>query len=113
MKYNFITHACTRINNISEDELHPCFFCGHGIDTDKNILENMQMALRYCSQKLKNEKKLKLNVGCGMDLREEYINIDLQDIDAVGYRFVREDCGNLPFLRDGVVSEIYAKGLIE
>ena len=168
MVYNFISHPCIRINNISSDELHPCFFCGYEIDTtslpcsvcglkicqscgkcfcsgtksekhtivlvhekycqsysnlfffnkidvggDNNIIENMQTVLEYCSRKLRSEKKLKLNVGCGMDLREGYLNIDLQDIDARGYRFIKTDCGNLSFLGDKSVSEIYAKGLIE
>ena len=76
---------------------------------DENIAANAKKELAYCSSKL-----VRLNMGCGLDLKEGYINIDTQDIMLEKpYKFVKSDCGNLTFLRDRSVDEIYANQLLE
>jgi predicted SAM-dependent methyltransferase len=52
---------------------------------------------------------MKLNLGCGKDLKEGYINIDLYDDPLV----TKSDVKNLSFIQDAVVDEIYAKDVLE
>jgi len=40
MKYNFLTeHPCVRINNIKDNELHDCYFCGYEISVKTPICD--------------------------------------------------------------------------
>jgi ubiquinone/menaquinone biosynthesis C-methylase UbiE len=66
-------------------------------------------------EKEMNKLKLKLNLGCGGDLKKGYLNIDTKDIKNLpkGYTFRQGDCGDLFFIADKTVDEIYAKYLIE
>jgi len=52
---------------------------------------------------------MKLNLGCGPDIKEDYINIDTCPIDE---RVVKQDIRNLDFPPESV-DEIYAKDIIE
>ena len=58
---------------------------------------------------------LKLNLGCGGDLKEGYLNIDTKAPENLPkeYNFRQGDAGNLFFIPDKCVDEIYAKYLIE
>lgn len=54
---------------------------------------------------------MKLNVGCGRDYREGYVNIDIsRDVRAEHYLDIRKD--PLPF-PDQSVKEIYISGVLE
>lgn len=52
---------------------------------------------------------MKLNLGCGPDIKEGYINIDTCSIDE---RVIKQDIRNLDFSPESV-DEIYAKDVIE
>lgn len=52
---------------------------------------------------------IKLNLGCGPDVKDGFINIDLCPLDS---RVVVQDIKNLSF-EDESVDEIYAKDIIE
>jgi predicted SAM-dependent methyltransferase len=52
---------------------------------------------------------IKLNLGCGPDIKEGYINIDLCPLDD---RVVKQDIKNLNF-EESTIDEIYAKDIIE
>lgn len=51
---------------------------------------------------------IKLNLGCGKDIREGYINIDIRPLPGV----VQADVLNLP-IKDGSVAEILASDVYE
>lgn len=54
---------------------------------------------------------MRLNVGCGRDYREGYVNIDIsRDVKAEHYLDIRKD--PLPF-PDASVQEIYISGVLE
>ncbi len=58
--------------------------------------------------------KVKLNLGCGLELMDDYINIDNQCINApVGKQFIRRSFADLSFLENKSVDEIYGKQIIE
>jgi predicted SAM-dependent methyltransferase len=80
------------------------------ISGDETILQNANKELKYCSSKL-----VRLNMGCGLDLKKGYINVDLQDIknDDPSITFIKSDCGNLSFIRDRTIDEVYANQLLE
>jgi predicted SAM-dependent methyltransferase len=52
---------------------------------------------------------IKLNLGCGPDIKDEFINIDLCALDS---RVIVQDIKNLSFENESV-DEIYAKDIIE
>lgn len=52
---------------------------------------------------------MKLNLGCGPDVKEGYVNIDTCPLDS---RVIQGDIRNLSY-EAGSVSEIYAKDVIE
>jgi predicted SAM-dependent methyltransferase len=52
---------------------------------------------------------IKLNLGCGPDIKDGYLNIDTCPLDD---RVLKQDIRNLKF-EDGSVDEIYAKDIIE
>jgi hypothetical protein len=52
---------------------------------------------------------IKLNLGCGPDIKEDFINIDLCPLDS---RVLKQDIKNLSFKAESV-DEIYAKDIIE
>lgn len=54
---------------------------------------------------------IKLNLGCGLDLREGYLNVDVREIQGVNLCFDLE-ANELPF-EDGVVAEILLKDSLE
>jgi SAM-dependent methyltransferase len=51
---------------------------------------------------------LRLNLGCGDNVLDEYVNIDLREIEGV----LSADVRNLPF-EDGVADEILALDILE
>lgn len=52
---------------------------------------------------------IKLNLGCALDIKEGYINIDLFDHPNVK----KADVKNLSFISDCSVDEVYAKDVLE
>lgn len=52
---------------------------------------------------------MKLNLGCGPDIKDGYVNIDTCPLDA---RVVKQDIRNLEYAENSV-DEIYAKDIIE
>ncbi len=58
---------------------------------------------------------MKLNLGCGTNLREDYINIDIIELDKIpkGYEFRKMDAQNLGSFFDMTVDEIRADFLLE
>lgn len=52
---------------------------------------------------------VKLNLGCGDDIRKGYVNIDVQDLEGVD---LVADVRDLPF-EEGEVEEIVAQDLLE
>lgn len=52
---------------------------------------------------------MKLNLGCGPDIKEGYVNIDTCPLDS---RVIQKDIRNLDFPSESV-DEIYAKDIIE
>lgn len=56
-----------------------------------------------------NQKNLRLNLGCGTQVRSDYINIDERELPGVD---MLADIGKLPF-EAGTISEIYAAHVIE
>lgn len=52
---------------------------------------------------------MKLNLGCGPDIKDGYINVDTCPLDS---RVVKQDIRNLNFPKNSV-DEIYAKDIIE
>lgn len=57
---------------------------------------------------------MKLNVGCGNDLLDDYINIDIRDLTYnIGQKcFIMADIENLPF-DNGTIEEIRAIDVLE
>jgi SAM-dependent methyltransferase len=53
---------------------------------------------------------MKLNLGCAQDIRDGYINIDVNPIDD---RVTRGDVRDLPFIETNSVDEIIARDVIE
>jgi len=58
-----------------------------------------------------NVNDIKLNLGCGNDLREGYINCDVREIKGVNLCFDLEEHA-LPF-QDGIISEIVLRDALE
>jgi len=58
-----------------------------------------------------NVNDIKLNLGCGEDIRHGYINIDIRPLEGVNIVLDLES-QSLPF-EDGIVSEIVAQDVIE
>lgn len=56
--------------------------------------------------------RLRLNVGCGRDTRDDWVNIDVYDAPGVDVVCDLDDHPKLPFDND-TVDEIYASHLIE
>jgi len=57
------------------------------------------------------EEKIKLNVGCGRDIKKDYVNLD--KIKAKGVDVVHE-LNNFPYpFKDNTFDEIYASQIIE
>lgn len=52
---------------------------------------------------------MKLNLGCAMDIKDGYVNIDVFDHPRVTMADVRD----LSFIADSAVDEIYAKDVLE
>lgn len=55
------------------------------------------------------EKMLKLNLGCGEDIRSEYVNVDVRELVGVD---VVADIRDLPF-EDGSAEEVLLKDVLE
>ncbi len=60
-------------------------------------------------QKVKSSNPLKINVGAGRDIRNDYINIDNRELHGID---IVADVNELPFEKD-TVDEVYAAHLIE
>lgn len=52
---------------------------------------------------------MKLNLGCGPDIKEDYVNIDTCPLDS---RVIQQDIRNLSYEEESI-DEIYAKDIIE
>lgn len=65
----------------------------------------------------RNNSQLKLNLGCGGNLKKDYLNIDVKKETEIPnpnkYDYREGDCGDLHFISDKSVDEIYTKYLIE
>ena len=72
---------------------------------------------------MKNTPPIRLNIGCGGRPLPDYINVDMDDLDALRKRYpsqtfsddirlVNYDIFNLPYA-DGTVDEVRADGLLE
>ena len=83
----------------------------------------MKRCVALMNLKLQKFQMIKLNIGCGADLRQNYINIDIQPKDELFSRYGYEtpsetpqvfnyDIFNLPFL-DGQVDEVMCHGFLE
>lgn len=58
----------------------------------------------------------KLNIGCGLDFQEGYLNIDIQDLSETcpkGYQFRQSECNKLSFIMDRSIEEVYVNQLCE
>ena len=53
---------------------------------------------------------MKLNLGCATDIKEGYINIDLNYKHP---NVINEDISNISFVQENTVDEIYAKDILE
>lgn len=62
-------------------------------------------------------KKLKLNLGCGYDLKEGYVNVDWRELPRKlipqGIIYVESDIRNLSWLPNKCASEIFARCVLE
>lgn len=58
---------------------------------------------------------IKLNLGCGFDLKADYVNIDNRDIKVpAGIQFINTDLEyGLPHYLTGTVDEVLAKDILE
>ncbi len=56
------------------------------------------------------DNKPKLNLGCHLDIREDFVNVDVLDLEGVD---LQADVSNLSFIPDGRVKEIIAYDLLE
>ena len=78
--------------------------------------------MEYTETKGNENTMIRLNVGCGGDLRREYINIDMHSKEEIGTRYASEikeeikifnyDIFNLPY-EDGSVDEVMTLGFLE
>ncbi len=55
-------------------------------------------------------KKLRVNLGCGKDIKEGYLNIDLHSSDS---RVKVANVLNLNFIKSNSIDEVYAKDILE
>jgi len=56
------------------------------------------------------KKNFKFNLGCGEDIREDYVNIDSRDIENLD---IRADIRNLVFIPDETVEEFLCYDVLE
>jgi hypothetical protein len=80
------------------------------INRNKSLADKEKTETLIVNQeKIDSLKEKKLNIGCGRDIREDYINVDFRQLDGVD---VVADVMNLPFEPDSI-KEIYAAHIIE
>jgi predicted SAM-dependent methyltransferase len=112
LEYIYKNYCCNQLNllNFTEIKLPNWDVSLDTIDSVKGMIKYANQELTYCSSKL-----VRLNVGCAMDLKKGYTNVDIQDlkIDDPNIKFVQSDCGKLSFLRDRSVDLVYANQLLE
>jgi predicted SAM-dependent methyltransferase len=72
--------------------------------TSTSLKENKNNVLALC------EEKKKLNLGSGTDIREEYVNIDIQSFPGID---IIADATNLSFIPDESIDYIVAQHLLE
>jgi len=72
----------------------------------QKLLKNKKL---FFNQKIKNNTSIKLHLGCGPVVKEEYINIDLFDEHAD----VKMNITKLPYFETNSVDEIYMNAVFE